>query len=807
MVKESLKKQLRYFSYFFDKSPDSNFYKVQSIFNKQFQKLDQSLFDIYESFKLDKRVLVWKEQNEPYVYTMNFVAIFPLIKSVKIYKNDELIYSNAFTEDENKNYFDYSYEYDTRFDSLDNVDDEFEEENSIENEAYIIPQDKFLFEVETYEEYLIKKGFPENDVPQGDEFDHDESLDEIGVLNNCPRKEYIPTIDYQNTEPPYNDKLSEDDYHYMNRMLQYLELIQKVPLPVAEIWKLYGVEATMLNRERLLLKMFDPEYNLYSHFYDERKDENGKYIGEGDRLYVDNWIPERNEHKDGFPKVCGEQSILFVVNANTVRPEKFSTLKFYFYFLNSFAESIELDDYSIEVYIDGELEDIIQSLLYEIDTELLNEVEGNIFKFIAKDAQGNIIGEQEIEIHVKGCNDGDFYVTNNGNDSNDGSKENPFATLGKAISQLSSSKNLIVIGGDVVLDGLHTVSVPCTIMGCNNGTLISYRNDNRFLNVAKDNKVTLTDLNLSHNFAISYFKSEDYKNENGSYNNLETVIIHGGLPVLTITSNQENYYHLYDNIILKCNLKSLKNNPLKNTPLEFYIDDVLYSTVSTDNNGDAILVLHFENDSPLDHTFKFKFYETDVFWENDNEKLVNFRKNTPRINRLYGRLLTLNTTYDESADLYENGNIRHISNVNGNNISNTYLPDYGEHIVYFSEDGTHVIEEWIVDARFYISDLNVESLVTDVEIDRDGKLFVTRTNLSDFNTLQDLEDVIIDLSVENDVLYKARFVATNLDGLDNNELYPEDLVNMKQAIVDVTMSNDGELEYERIGTIIIEEED
>lgn len=222
-----------------------------------------------------------------------------------------MIYSENFKYDDNVNSFDYSYNHDTRLDNLQVIVDEFGEEISVESEENIIPQDDFLFEVETYEEYLIRKGFPENDSIQGNEFDHDESLDEIGVLNNCPRKEYVPTNDYQNTEPPYNDRLSEDDYHYMKRMLEYLMLIQEVPLPVAEIWKLYGVEATMLNRERLLLKMFDPKYPLYSHFYDERKDDNGEYIGEGDRLYVDNWIPERNEHKDGFAKVCSEVSLLF----------------------------------------------------------------------------------------------------------------------------------------------------------------------------------------------------------------------------------------------------------------------------------------------------------------------------------------------------------------------------------------------------------------------------------------------------------------------------------------------------------------
>lgn len=76
-------------------------------------------------------------------------------------------------------------------------------------------------------------------------------------------------------------------------------------------------------------------------------------------------------------------------------------MKFYFYFLNSFAESVELEDFTIEICINGVPQEGIHSLYYEIDTELLNEVDVNLFKFIAKDDQGNIIGEQEVEIRVK----------------------------------------------------------------------------------------------------------------------------------------------------------------------------------------------------------------------------------------------------------------------------------------------------------------------------------------------------------------------------------------------------------------------
>ena len=260
MPKDSLKKLLQKFPYFLDKSVGSNLYKSQSVTNEQFQDIYQSLFDVIESFHINKKVLIWKEQNEPYLYTIYFIARYPNLKSVKIFKNNNLIHTEEYLNTDEITTFYYFYEGDTQNNILDIIGEEYEEENeelSDGVEAEIIPLDTFYIEIETYNEIIIRKGFPENDKKQNDIYDHDYSLDEIGSLNNIPRKEYIVTDDYKHTEPPYNNRLTEDDYHYMNRIINYNILAQTVPLPVAEIWKLYGIEATMLNRERLLLKMFD----------------------------------------------------------------------------------------------------------------------------------------------------------------------------------------------------------------------------------------------------------------------------------------------------------------------------------------------------------------------------------------------------------------------------------------------------------------------------------------------------------------------------------------------------------------------
>ena len=109
MVKNSLNDLLDKFPYFLNKSKDSNFYKVQWVNNENFKDLYNSLFKVYESFHLTKKLLVWKEQDKPYDYRINFVANYPNLKSVKIYKNDNLIYLKEYLEEDEADYFNFTY--------------------------------------------------------------------------------------------------------------------------------------------------------------------------------------------------------------------------------------------------------------------------------------------------------------------------------------------------------------------------------------------------------------------------------------------------------------------------------------------------------------------------------------------------------------------------------------------------------------------------------------------------------------------------------------------------------------------------
>ena len=448
-MKDSLKQLKNFFPWFLDKSDSSNFSKSQWVTNRRFQRLNNDLFKIYQNFKLSKNLLIWKEQSEPYDYTINFVANFKNLKTVTCYKNDTVIYTKSFEYEEFIDTFEYSYTSST----LDEVEDE--------TLADIIPQHKFKIEVETYEEYSLSKGWPENDEYQGNEFDHDISLDKLGDPN-IPRKKYLivdPEL-YPATEPPYNDRATEDDYHYMKRMLEYNLRLHDTPAPVLEIWKLYGIPATMENREKLLLKVFDME--KHTNFIDETSDGDKWFSGtlNEETGEITPWTPEPWEHLDTFCDGSADLGRYFFVKASTKIPVKNQNVILYFRFLNSLAHPLT-EECNVDVYLDNRL--LYENIKESQKTIPSNDIprdKDNTFRIVGKDSNGEIIGTQEIIISVRGCNSGDFYVNpTTGNDSNDGkTRTTAFKTIQKAVDSVNGDKNLIIL-----LSGVYEINEPVNI--------------------------------------------------------------------------------------------------------------------------------------------------------------------------------------------------------------------------------------------------------------------------------------------------------------------------------------------------------
>lgn len=524
MSKKILKRLLDMFPYFLTRNPESNFVKSQSVTSERFKDLYIALRDTYESFRLDKRCLIFKEQDCDYDYTMHFICNIPLLEYVAIYEDDVLIYESFFElcEDE-------SYSYMVRENIINplNIDDAIssneyliDDNITIIDYSYsstsenIIPITSYRISVKTFDEYECEKGFPENDTIQNNIYDHDISLDELGALNNIPRKKYIPTTDYAKTEPPYNDRTTEDDYHYMQRMLMYNLLIHQESLPVAEIFKLYGISSNLINRDRFLIRMFD----IFKHeyHYDE--------TASGDKLFVDDWTPEPWEHKDIICETSLDLGEYFYVYANTLQPVRKQKVYFTFEFLNCLMNPLT-GNYTVDIYLNEELiEENYQYNQYNVDLTLLSTTEDNVFTFKGK-LGDRIIATWTETVHIRGCDDADFYVKANGSDENDGSKNSPFKTLEHAVKSVNGIYNLIAVQGAITIDGEIEIPESCAIIGCGNAT-ITNNGSYIFFNVNQDQELILQDLTLltlKEPAFKSIIDNNVFKNEN-CMNEVETVL-------------------------------------------------------------------------------------------------------------------------------------------------------------------------------------------------------------------------------------------------------------------------------------------
>lgn len=534
----SLNNLLKMFPYFFDKSETSNFYKSQKVTNNIFKKIYNDLQYVYESFHLNKRLLVWKEQEEPYNYTMRFVCKFPLLKSIEIYCDESIIYEGYFELSEDNSfsclveevfheYFPVEVEI-----PIEDSDEEFETVVQLMHDSYIqehsfdekitifdysyntssdsiTSSEKYQITVNTFDEYSFTKGFPENDEPAGNIYDHDISLDEFGEENNIPRRNYLVINEeeysqnelieyYSSTDPHYNNQATEDDYHYMKRIISYLIKYHTVPLPVLEIWKLYGVDATLVNRDKHILRLFDEELHP--------PNEEGIF----------DWVPQPWEHKDFFVEEKSTLGEYFFVSANTVQPVKKQGMTFYLKFTNSIAEILTSDLYSVDIFLNGELlaEDYTNSQ-YPVHEGLLSDsVEGNLFTFHAK-KDNTVFKTINVLVKVRGCGDSDFYVNaNSTSEIEDGSLANPFKTLEKAIKNVNGAYNLIVIYGDVELESIPVIVENCTIIGCGNARIINNIDSSKFFNIALDKKVILQDITLVTTESIALLDNDIFTNNN-----------------------------------------------------------------------------------------------------------------------------------------------------------------------------------------------------------------------------------------------------------------------------------------------------
>lgn len=537
MVYKSFDKLLDKFPYFLNKNKDSNFSKSETVFNEEFKRIYNTLYDAYLASKLDKHILLWKVQEAPFEYDMCFHVSLPDLKSVTVTRHyiemvvqevmgdDGTVQEMETFEEKHEDIYTETYEYNEHI-------NRFEYLESMTSET-VIPTDKYTISVETWNEYTAVKGFPENSTIQGNEYDHDISLDYFGNILKFPRRTYniVEPGDYPNTVPAYDNQQTEDDYHYLQRLLYYTSHLQDTPLPVLEIFKLFSItDAQLLNRSRLICRMTDTSKHL----------ENG--------VYNRGWIPQRWEHKDGWCEGLSGDLFLFanVNNNNLLEGQKFN---FNFKILNSKGEEVYNNNtyntisetiieesekpYIIVPYKNNKLfkEGLFlnSNETWSLKTEDINNMDSTfIFKCFKtiEDAQKDttpdlIIHEndlisEEIYITVKGCNSADWYVdAENGNDNNLGnSKTTAFKTLKQALSHVEGEKNIISLLNGVYNILPENITENTTITSCPEYNPIITCGDPTFFRVYQNASLTLKNIRLNYKCCDLYSKFTVFKNEN-----------------------------------------------------------------------------------------------------------------------------------------------------------------------------------------------------------------------------------------------------------------------------------------------------
>ena len=262
--KTKLQEYLDQYPQFLDKSPDSNFTRQTMVYNKQRKELLQQCNNLRLSQDLNRPLQIQKIQNQSGLAVFNFYVYIENIKEVKIEQYNKentmtVLVDETFTK-ENVNNYSYS--------------------TTLTSTSEIIPYSNFKLIVDTYDEYHYEKGYPENNIIQGNEYDHDTALDKLGKLLGVERYKHIEVgeSDLYKTLPSYFDGATEDDYYYQERIKEYVSRFGVTSLPQLDFWKRFGYDTEMYNRKRLLTSqggvedidswVYDKDTGLYYCFVD-----------------------------------------------------------------------------------------------------------------------------------------------------------------------------------------------------------------------------------------------------------------------------------------------------------------------------------------------------------------------------------------------------------------------------------------------------------------------------------------------------------------------------------------------------------
>ncbi|MBC7109063.1 MAG: hypothetical protein H5T41_09840 [Methanomassiliicoccales archaeon] len=210
----------------------------QKIVAKPLQDADRDTRLAMTLIDLDRPLLIWREQDQPHSYTINFKVSLKDIMRVKVYEDGWKIYDSGKLE-KGVNIF----------------------VESIQRETYdIIPDHRYLLKVEDYHGNTYEKGIPESYDETG-AYQPDPVLDRLGKLHNIPRLRLKP-VDNENLHlayPKFHNQSIEPDYYYMQRIKDYLRIFQDRGLIYAEFYKWLTVIPDIVGYWRVLSRQNQTE--------------------------------------------------------------------------------------------------------------------------------------------------------------------------------------------------------------------------------------------------------------------------------------------------------------------------------------------------------------------------------------------------------------------------------------------------------------------------------------------------------------------------------------------------------------------
>ena len=329
----------------------------------------------------------------------------------------------------------------------------------------------------------------------------------------------------------------EDDYNYLNRIEKYAKRRWEEPLLCTYLWDKYDLDASLENRQKFICRCdfdyaYDDDYNLkiiiscntFSPFVDQifrasskAYDESG-FLEDGHLVFY-----IRYDESDDF-RLYGESPISFKIGE-----KKDFEIVVKYYNITSYANSINPDD--------------------EIN---ISDV---------------------TKIHVRDYTDADYFVSNQGDDTNDGSYNNPFRTLQHASDKIIPGETICILT-DLELETSVLFYSDCNIITKNKNRITS---NGWFFSIYPNTNLYIQNLMFNTTYTVFNYTGSSISNYGDTLITIESK--DAIIPKLDLDLVSKDYWISGETI----NIDIIGNLENKTIYILNSLNECVYSGVAQDN--------------------------------------------------------------------------------------------------------------------------------------------------------------------------------------------------------------------------------